>query len=160
MAVWVVRGGRKGEQQREQEALEKGLLAIRFAGMQKVDLTNTRTRDDVQQLYRQVNSHDSPSKTAQRVRALWLFRHKIQIGDLVVMPLKGKGMFAVGEVSGEYEYCLESSTSHVHCRRVEWTTTEVPRSSLSEKCNKSINRPPTVFDISAHAAEIESILGK
>ena len=59
MAVWVVRGGRKGEQQREEEALEKGVLAIRFAGMQEVDLTNVLTRPDVKRLYVLANPGES-----------------------------------------------------------------------------------------------------
>ncbi len=157
MAVWVVGGGRKGEQQREEEALEKGVLAIRFAGMQKVDLTNVLTRPDVKRLYVLANPDESAGRIGQRVRSLWLFRVKIQIGDRVLMPLRRQSIIAVGEVTGDYGYCQEFPHGFVHRRTVKWANKEAPRSALSEKCNRSINRPPTVSDISTYAEELDGL---
>ena len=158
MAIWLVRAGRKDEPQREREALHKGILAIRFAGMQEEDLAHTRTRDDVKRLYVQANPRDSTHKTGQRVRSLWLFRHKIQIGDRVVMRPRGQSIIAVGEITGEYKYCPDSTNGFAHCRTVKWINKKAPLSNLSEKCIKSINRPPTVLDLSNYAEEIEDLL--
>ena len=158
MATWLVRAGRKDEPQREREALDKGILAIRFAGMQEEDLTNTLNRDDVKRLYVLANPHDSPNKTGQRVRSLWLFRHKVQIGDRVIMRPRGQSIIAVGEITGEYKYCPDSTDGFAHCRTVKWINKKAPISNLSEKCIKSINRPPTVLDLSTYTEEIEGLL--
>ena len=132
MAVWVVRGGREGEQQREQEALEKGLLAIRFAGMQEKDLTGVRDKEEIKRLYQRLNPGEMPRRVSTRVGEIWRYKAEMQIGDLVVMPFKGQGVVAIGEVSGEYEYRAESPLGHVHCRRVTWINKYVPNEAFGD----------------------------
>ena len=157
MAIWVVRGGREGENRHEKEVLEKGVIEIRFGEMRGVDLSDVWTRDEIKRLYVRANPGESVGRIGQRVRALWLFRVKVQIGDQIVMPLKRQLLMAVGEVSGNYDYSSESPAGFVHRRKVTWSNKQALRSGLSAKCNRSINRPPTVFDINNYADEIASL---
>lgn len=157
MAIWVVRGGREGERHHEKEVLEKGVIEIRFGEMRSVDLSDVWTRDEIKRLYVRANPGESVGRIGQRVRALWLFRVKIQIGDRIIMPVKRQPVMAVGEVSGNYEYTSDSLEGFAHRRKVTWADEGVLRSVLSEKCNRSINRPPTVFEINKYADEIASL---
>ena len=156
MAAWVVRGGREGESQLEEEALEKGVLAIRFSNM-TVDLTG-RTRQQIDCLYKQLHPGEGPRRTSQRIAQICHFIHAMAIGDLIVMPRRGQQIMAVGEVSGEYEYLPDSLLGFVHRRTVTWIDKEAPRSAVSEECRKSLNRPPTVFDISHYGHEIYGLI--
>ena len=125
MAVWVVRGGEKGEQ--EEEALEKS-LAILGSG-KLADMSASETKGDVEKLVREEHPEGSNAQIAIWTPIAWGFRNEIQTGDLIVMPCKGKETFALGEAAGGYEYWPPSS-KFPHCRRVRWIKKEVQRDSL------------------------------
>jgi hypothetical protein len=55
-------------------------------------------------------------------RALWMFIHDIQVGDIVVLPCEN-GTYAIGIVEGDYEY-KEISSIVTHTRRVRWHRTD------------------------------------
>ena len=86
MAVWVVRGGRRREQ--EEEALASGVLAIGY-GLSE-DLSDTRTIEDVKSLLRQKDPNAADGSIGSDASRLWNFKENIKIGDLVVMPRKGQ----------------------------------------------------------------------
>ena len=150
MSAWVIRQGREWEQHLEQKALEKGVLAIRFDGMQKSDLTAVRSKQEVKSLYERLNPNEAPRRVAMRVGEIWRYKEELQPGDLVVMPRRGTHTVAVGEVSGGYGYCPKSLTGHVHCRRVKWINEQVReecfgQDQLGRDLQKSMGANPTVY---------------
>jgi len=80
------------------------------------------------------------------------FSVSILIGDIVVMPLTEKGLFAIGRVMGGYEYSnTEPYTRHFH--NVDWLNMQVPFPELKEE----LNDPSAVFLLTGESKE--KILG-
>ena len=162
MAVWVVRGGRNGE--REQEALEKGVLTI--SALHRIqqgqeqealekggitigfdlteDLSAIRNKEDLRRLLQQNNPGSEAKSISSHASLLWAFKDSIEIGDLIVMPRKGQPTIAVGEMAGEYEYRPEF-TRRNHGRAIRWINTEIRRDSLPPDLQSSINGNLTIF---------------
>ena len=97
MAVWVVRGG---EREDEEEALETGVLALGY-GLRE-DLSNVMSWQDVQKLLRDKERGAKDASTGARARSIWRFKEKIEVGDLVVMPRRSQKTVAIAEMVGEY----------------------------------------------------------
>jgi len=84
---------------------------------------------------------------------LWDFRDRMSIGDLVVMPLKGRDAIAVGEIVGPYEYRQDLPGGATHVRRVKWLRTDIDRTALDHALRQSLRRPGTLARIKADEAE-------
>ena len=149
MAVWVIRGGERGEH--EEEALEKSLAILGSENL--ADMSASETKDDVEKLVREEHPGGSNAQLAIWTRIVWGFRSEIQTGDLIVMPYKGKETFALGEATGEYEYWPPSS-KFPHCRRVRWIKKEVQRDSLRSDLSRPVTfNARSVFRLGAENAE-------
>jgi restriction system protein len=122
MAVWLVRAGRRGEQ--EQAALDKGLVAI--ACNELPDLSGTTTREALADLYRQHNPDASTKKAANHVGQVWAFRERMKEGDLAVLPLHIQSAIAIGKITGPYKYRTDLGDDVLHTRPVEWLQTDSP----------------------------------
>lgn len=155
MTAWVVRGGRSGEF--EEEALEKGLLIPGF-GL-AAELTGRLTWGDVRYLLQEEGPDEYKGTIIKWANEIWNFRHKIQIGDLVVMPRKRPQTIIVGKIAGEYEYSPEAPRGCSHVRKVEWIDIDrgVLRSGVSDELERLLNKRMTVYDISGHLEEIEGL---
>lgn len=76
------------------------------------------------------------------------FSISILTGDIVVIPLPEKGLFAIGRVMGGYEYnSIDIYTRHFH--NVEWLNMQVPFPELKEELNGS----SSVFLLTGDARE-------
>lgn len=101
--------------------------------------------------------HDKLCSVAQSKLETWAldmarFSISILIGDIVVMPLSEKGLFAIGRVIGRYSHnSTEIYTRHFH--NVDWLNMEVPFSELKE----DLNNPSAVFLLTGESRE--KILG-
>lgn len=148
MAVWVVRGGAYGE--REEEALENGMLTIGFGVT--ADLTTAQTREQVREVVGQAHPDKTPNQIGSLTGQVWAFRGMIESGDLVAMPRKGQPTIAIGEISGRYRFRPENP-SLAHGRPVEWINQEVPRASLDQDLKSSLTPISTVFQPRSTDAE-------
>lgn len=148
MAVWVVRGGAYGE--REEEALENGMLTIGFG--ETADLTAAQTPGQVREVVSQTHPDATPNQIGNWTRQVWDFRGGIKTGDLVVMPRKGQPTIAIGEISGEYRFRPEIS-GFQQGRPVTWIDQEVPRAALAQDLKSSLNATPTVYQPRSAEAE-------
>jgi len=72
MAVWLVRAGRRGEQ--EQIAIANNLVTIGWNELP--DLADVPSRDVLADLYPEKNPDASPKKTANHVGQVWTFRER------------------------------------------------------------------------------------
>jgi restriction system protein len=150
MRAWLVRAGRAGE--REQWALAKGCTGGGFAEVRDLSYANDRVAvlDAVTEDVAGVQQGKARNFAAQ----LWALRERIQIGDLIVMPLKNKSAYlAIGRVRGNYYYAAtEDDPSRRHRRDVDWIATDVPRTMVKQDLLYSLGAFSTICEISRNDA--------
>lgn len=143
--AWLVRAGKLGE--REQWALRNGLVG---GGFNEVgDLTAIDNRARMVELMEQEYKDESAGLIRNYAGQLWAFRGKIQIGDLVVLPLKKtkQATLAIGRVIGDYEFEAGAPEDRRHLRRVEWLTSDVPRNVADQDLRNSLGAFMTVCEL-------------
>lgn len=149
MPVWMVRAGRSGE--REQYAIDHQVVVI---GWDEVpDLSPCTSRESLRTLISETYPELSANRVAHTVGQLFTFVHRIQVGDLVIIPLKTVSALAIGRVVGPYQFLAEGPNGALHQRRVEWLSTDLPRSRMDQDLLYSLGAFMTVCQISRHNAE-------
>src|ERR1700687_3054051 len=123
MSIWLVRAGEHGE--REEAALQKGLAIIGWEELP--DLTAVKTREDLAQLIKDTYPDESSKRLINWTGQVWAFRDRIQLNDLVVLPLTTRSAIAIGRVTGPYRYEADGKDGF-HTRGVKWLNTDFPRS--------------------------------
>ncbi|MFD4838517.1 endonuclease NucS domain-containing protein [Achromobacter sp. NPDC058515] len=88
--------------------------------------------------------------------AIWTVSKGLQKGDIVLCP-DGAGAYRFGEVAGDYYYAAGQILPHR--RPVRWLDSVVARSLMSEPLQNSTGSIGTVSDVSAHAPELEKLVG-
>lgn len=149
MTVWMVRAGEHGEH--EDFVLEKGVAAIRW--IELGDLSGVHSREELQALCEKVYPDAKPNTIVNWVRQLWAFRARIQVGDLVVLPLKTRAAIAIGRVAGLYTYRPDFPEGARHTRPVEWLKTDIPRTAFDQDLLYSLGARMTVCQIQRNQAE-------
>ena len=148
MTAWIIRGGTNGEL--EEEFLENEWVAISYDLFE--DLSNVRTKEDLKSLLQRTKKESDARSIPSWTTRIWDFIHSIDIGDLVVMPRKGKRIVAIGEMTGEYQYRPEGSMLP-HCRVVRWINREVSRDLLEPDLEASINAAGNSYQPTPERAE-------
>jgi len=123
MAIWLVRAGEHGE--KEEFALQKGIAVIGWGEIPT--LSAIKSREDLARLVKDTYPDQSSKRLINWTGQLWAFRNRIQIDDLVVLPLKRRSAIAIGQVTGPYEYRSDGEDGY-HARTVKWLKTDFPRS--------------------------------
>jgi len=156
MTVWLVRAGRYGEV--ESLALEQGLSVIGWDELP--DLAAIRSRDEVETLLRETYSDAGDGRIRNFTTQVWAFRGRIEVGDLVVLPLKKQSAIAIGRISGPYAYRPDFPDAARHVRPTEWIKTDIPRSKFDQDLLYSLGAFLTVCQIKRNNAEerIKAIL--
>lgn len=150
MALWLVRCGRHGEG--ESVALEEGIVGIGWADAG--DLTAARTPDDIRAVLATTHPDAKRSTVSNWVGQLHAFRSRIQIGDLVALPLKSSPAVAFGRVTGDYRYVPDSVASVRQQRSVHWIREDVPRDAIDQDLLYSLGAFLTVCRIQRNDAEV------
>ncbi|MFB6705329.1 CBS domain-containing protein [Streptomyces sp. NPDC056333] len=147
MRAWVVRAGRDGE--RERTALDKGGV---LAGWLEVpDLSTAATREDVKAAVETAYPDESAYTLGNWTGQLHRFRHEIEVGDLMVLPLRS-GLVAIGHVEGDYEYQPDGDNGFPHVRRVKWHVKDAQRERFRPDLLDSMGSLLTVFELSRFGA--------
>ncbi|MCU1295637.1 MAG: hypothetical protein JWP08_4487 [Bryobacterales bacterium] len=146
--AWLVRAGRRGEQ--EQIALDTGQAAVGWPSVG--DLSNCRSRDDVLEVLVESTPEASDRTLANHASQLWAFVAKMQIGDLVVLPLKRERVVAIGKITGGYRYAIANGPDARHSRPVTWVCTDLPRSAIRADLLSSLGAYTTVCEIRRNGA--------
>jgi restriction system protein len=90
MAVWTVKAGRHGE--REDRCLEDGVVG---GGWEQIpDLSGVDSRDALNTICEREAPGWPPKTRSNYVAQLWSLRERIQVDELVVLPLKTRGTIA------------------------------------------------------------------
>lgn len=149
MSVWLVRAGKNGE--RDQLSLEQNLSVIGWAELP--DLTPITTRNDLEALC-ETKYPDAPkSRIRNYVGQVWAFRDRIQVGDLVVLPIKSRSVIAIGKITGGYQYRPDLPEDARHTHPTLWLRTDIPRSSVDQDLLYSLGAFMTVCQITRNNAE-------
>ena len=155
-AAWVVRAGKYGE--RAQWVLANGRAGT---GWQEVpDLTACDSRKEVAVVvaaaFPDLNAVQQAGYTGQ----LWALRGRIQVGDLMVLPVRATKEIAIGRVIGGYEYLSDEAPDRRHTVQVDWQTKDLPRSAVKQDLLYTLGSALTIFAPSkGHAVErLEALL--
>lgn len=148
MRVWLVRAGRHGE--REQFAIEHDCVLVGWQDLG--DLSQVADRHELIDALRASSPDASDKKLSNHAAQLGAFLWKIEVGDVVVLPLKSTPALALGRVTGAYAYRSEFPADARHTRPVEWLRTDLPRSVVGQDLLYSLGAFLTVCEIKRNGA--------
>lgn len=149
MALWMVRAGSGGE--REDFAVEHDVVVVGWRDVG--DLSGAATRDAMKALLHEAYPDAAETTITHWAGQLWAFTHRIQVGEVVALPLKGQPAIAFGRVMGPYRYVPGNPVGAQHTRPVKWLKTDVPRTAFDEDILYSFGAYMTVCTISRNNAE-------
>lgn len=149
MSLWLVRAGRYGEQ--EESALQHNVAAIGWDDLP--DLSSIKSKEELKDLYERVYPGNKKMALANEVGQLWTFINKIQVNDLIVLPLKLRYAIAIGRVMGPYQYRTDLSPNIYHARPVKCIKTDIPRTAFEQDLLYSFGAFMTVCQIQRDNAE-------
>ena len=149
MAVWVVRAGSYGEG--EEFAINNSLLGIDFGLRQSVAEFPNREALEAALLTIGEYAGDGKRRAPSSVSQLWRFANELKPGDAVVLPCKRPKVVAAGKITGVYRY--EPELQYPHVRPVEWSATDIPRSSFDRDLLYSFGGLLTVFQVNRNNAQ-------
>lgn len=157
MAVWTVKGGRRGE--REERCLEHSVIG---GGWEDIpSLAEVASKDELAALCEESAPNWSPHTRSNYVAQLWSLRERMELGELVVLPLKTSGTIAVGRIDGPYSYRDDLGSDFKHARSVDWIATDVPRDAFDQDLLYSFGAFLTIGRVQREKAEarIMAVLG-
>ena len=138
--LWKVTLGRNGEY--EAAALETGLLSISFSI--RSDISHAKDRDALLAILHEALPEAKHKRLLNFAAQVNQFVNLMQVGDLVVCPIKTSSTIAIGRVTGEY---MPSPESGRPTRPVQWLRTEVPRDAFRQDLLYSFGAFNTVCEI-------------
>lgn len=148
MSLWLIRAGRAGE--RESLALGRNVVGADWDGLPDLSQTTSRTR--LEALLRETFPLEKARTLNNWHGQIWALRETIQVGDLVVLPLKSRAAIALGTVAGPYQYRLDLPCGPLHTRPVEWRA-EVPRRAFDLDILLSFGAFMTICRVERNGAE-------
>ena len=141
--AWLIRAGRSGE--REDYNLEHGLASCGWGDVP--DLAGLTSRDDIEKLLRESHPDAPPKRIVAWASQLWRLREQVQVGDLVVMPLKRIPQIAFGTVRKSYWYNQDDDPNWAHTVSVDWKRRDVPRTAVNQDLLHSLGSALTICAI-------------
>ncbi|MDU0345403.1 CBS domain-containing protein [Microbacterium sp. KSW2-29] len=141
MRAWMVRGGRHGE--REQDALRDGRALI---GWSEVGDLSGFSREEIRDALSAAHPGESNYLIGNWTGQLDRFVNEMRVGDIMVMPLKSDGTFAIGTISSDYGF--DDREEGEHFRGVEWRRSDVERNTLKHDLRASLKSLLTICELS------------
>jgi restriction system protein len=145
----MVRAGQHGEG--ENDALVNNVVGI---GWPEVgNLASIVSSGDVRVRLDAAFPDAKPSTLANWAGQIDAFRFRMNVGDLVALPLKSTPAVAFGRITGAYTYAPDASEALRHQRPVEWITDGIARDAIDQDLLYSLGAFLTVCRISRNDAE-------
>ena len=154
--AWIVRSGRMGE--RESWAIENGVAGGGF--LEVGSLENCDSREDVRLRIASSLPNSKPRKITNFASQLWALKSRLQMNDIIVMPLKSSKAIAIGKCSGPYLYRDDADPSRRHAIGVKWHRIDVPRSVIKQDLLYSLGAFMTICEVERNDAawRLEQVL--
>lgn len=150
MTAWLVRGGRNGEW--ESWALDNSVAGGGFS--QVPDISGCTSREEVTELIASALIEKSHKAHINYGGQLWTLRSRIQVGDIVVLPLRTRSRrLAMGRCTSGYNYLPSAEPGKRHSIGVQWLRTDVARSDLKQDLLFSLGAYMTICEIARNDAE-------
>lgn len=149
MTLWVVKGGRGGI--REERFRSRSVIGIGWGEVG--DLSQYPDRDALRVAYRVAHPERSAGHVNTQAAQLWAFGHRMEIGDLVVVPYLGQPEIAIGEIAGPYRWAPDGDPDMPHLRPVTWHATDLPRVAFDPDLRYSFGGSVTVCSVTRNEAE-------
>ena len=148
-AAWIVRADPKGEDI-VRHNLTQGVVTLGYGNwVIDADEATLKDRDALHRYIEERFPDEELSRRQSGTSAIRSFCNEIEIGDLVVLPLKNYGppeqYIAVGRVTGDAATDARKPKSARLRRNVEWLEKEVPKAAVKSDLQDSINSPGTLF---------------
>lgn len=150
MAVWLVRVGSHG--QHEQKFLKDSKVYATWDDL-NVNLENLSQRSDLASEMTQRYLNAKPKAIQNWVSQVWSFAHDMNIGDLVVVPLKSQPGIQIGEITGAYFFNSKASDPYYHSRTVKWIGEAVPRTNFGQDILYTFGAFMTICRVQRNNAE-------
>ncbi len=144
--AWVIRGGRAGEFEDHNFMHSQAVVSLGS----RPDVRHASSRQDLEKRMLEVFPDLEDMNIPDAARQLWMLRSEVGVGDIVVQPRKGTSLDALGVVTSEYFYRESEEPRAHHAVEVDWRRTDSPRSAVLGDLRKSLDRPPTIFEITAN----------
>ena len=142
--LWGVRGGKKGEF--EDAAVKRSKMAL---GWDKIgDLSNVN-RTAILERLKEAYPDEGTGTLNSWAGQLYRFVNEISVGDIVVMPCKGKSYVFIGKVDGGYDFDPNPNSEFRHLRSVKWNGEPVQRNVFGKDMRSSLGAIKTVFEVKA-----------
>jgi restriction system protein len=97
---------------------------------------------------------NSEGWVANAAGQLLRFRHRMQVGELIVYPQKSDRTVNVGRITGDYAYDAETSSRYPNARSVDWIRAGIPRDQFTQGCLYELGSAMSVFTVKTHDEEI------
>ena len=149
MTLWMVRAGQYGEQ--EQYALDGDFVTIEWDDLS--DLSKIESREELKELMDEAYPDEKKRAIANYAGQVWAFIKRIEIDDLVALPLKTQSAIAIGRIKGDYEYRTDLGEDIHNIRKVKWIRKDIPRTDFDQDLLYSLGAFMTVCQISRNNAE-------
>ena len=149
MTLWLVRAGKNGEQ--EESALEHNLVTIGWSELQNLSTINSK--EALRERFEDIYPGEKKNTVSNKVGQIWAFINKIEVDDLVVLPLKHQSAIAVGRIKGKYKYRTDIASNVRHTLPVEWIRKDLPRTAFEQDLLYSLGAFMTVCQIQRNDAE-------
>lgn len=151
--IWGIHPGKGGAA--EDLFVRRKVIAIGWPDMG--DLSQWGDREAYKTAFAENYPGEKPGAIPTKAGQLYRFVHEMQLGDLVVAPLKLVRDVKIGKIVGQYQHLPDVDARYPNMRKVEWLKS-VPRTSFSQGALYEMGSALTLFQISSHADEVLAVL--
>ena len=151
--IWGIHGGKTGDA--ESLMLNKKVMAIGwkdFGGFSGLE-----SREAFKEKYAEVYPSKGSRHIATCAGQLFRFLHEVQVGDIVVFPVRRDRQVHIGEIVGEYKYQPAVDENYPNHRAVKWLK-QLPRTSFSQGSLYEMGSAMSLFQIKSYADEVIALL--
>jgi restriction system protein len=124
MAIWLIRAGEHGEY--EEKFLTEKRVYLTWNDLNR-DISKVPTQSDLLGLLTTIYPDAKPNRLRNHAGQIYRFAKEIQVGDLVILPLKTQRVICVGEIASDYHFDAKQPNPFFHWRSVNWLNEGVPR---------------------------------
>jgi len=150
MALWLMRAGSHGEH--EKFFLEEDRIYLTWGNLNR-DLSKVKSQNSLRHLLAEIYPDNSEKKNIHHGSQIWIFSHRMNLGDWVVLPSKLKSAIHIAEITGNYTFDCTADDPYYHYRTVNWIATDIPRSNFDQDLLYSFGAFMTVCQVKRNDAE-------
>lgn len=150
MAIWLVRAGSHGEY--EQKFIKENKVYVTWDEL-NVDLKNLSQRSELTAEMAQRFPEAKPKAIQNWVSQVWPFAHEMNVGDLVIVPLKSQPGIQIGEITGNYCFDAKAPDPFYHWRKVKWIGEAIPRTNFGQDLLYTFGAFMTICRVQRNNAE-------